>query len=82
MFLLNITERRAAIGFSSGLIRIVTINSGRIVSEIERGHMDGGCTCLSFFEYQGSRRLIAQQAKNRLFYLMKHLDLRCSMQRI
>ena len=47
-FTLDLNQRRAAVGYSNGIVHIVTANSGSVLSTIEKGVLEGGCLFVCF----------------------------------
>jgi len=60
---IDISKRRLAIGFRSGLIRIITSNSGSVLTTIDSSQLLGACTNILFTSMFGSNRIICTSSK-------------------
>ncbi|EAY04896.1 hypothetical protein TVAG_016680 [Trichomonas vaginalis G3] len=57
-FALDTSQRRAAVGYSNGLVHIVTANSGSILFSIEPAQLEGSCHALLFAQIFGNKKLL------------------------
>ena len=55
---LDQTQRRLAIGFSDGLVKIVSANSGSLLNEIDKSHIEGGCFNICFATIFDQKRIL------------------------
>ncbi|OHT09419.1 EF hand family protein [Tritrichomonas foetus] len=51
-------QRRMAVGFSDGHVKIVSANSGSILNEIDKEHIEGGCHYICFATIFGQKRIL------------------------
>jgi WD40 repeat protein len=58
-FALDTAERRMGVGYSDGLIRIVSAVSGSELSQIDRQYIEKGCAWVHFGRIFGQKRMIA-----------------------
>ena len=54
---LDSSQRRMAIGYSDGLVRIVAASSGTVLATIDKQFCDGECSSIAFASIMDSRRL-------------------------
>ena len=62
-FALDVNQRRTAVGYSNGIVHIVTSNSGSVLCTIEKGTLDGGCLSLCFGNLFGHPKLLCSTGK-------------------
>lgn len=70
---LDPAERKVAIGFSSGLVKFVSANSGSLLSTIDPLYIPGGCYNIKFTRVNNSQRLVCSSG-NRSIVLFEELS--------